>query len=165
MIYDELYKSKLTTAKEAASKIYSIINDPYTIAKNDNMISINTAFSADLLSQVSAESIGYRQYSGTGGQIDYVHGSQMAKGGKSFIAIPSTYTDKDGKPHRRIVLNFPPGTAVTTPRTEVQYIVTEYGCRNLKILNRRDKALALIGLAHPAFRDKLMEQAKYCGLI
>ena len=144
---------------------YRIINDPYTIAKNDNMISINTAFSVDLLSQVSAESIGYRQYSGTGGQIDYVHGSQMAKGGKSFIAIPSTYTDNDGKLQSRIVLNFPAGTAVTTPRTEVQYVVTEYGCRNLKILNRKDKALALIELSHPSFREELKEQAKRCGLI
>jgi 4-hydroxybutyrate CoA-transferase len=129
------------------------------------MISINTAFSVDLLCQVSAESIGYRQYSGTGGQLDYVHGAQMAPCGKSFIAIPSTYTDKKGQLQSRIVLNFPAGTAVTTPRTEVQYVATEYGCVNMKGLSRGDKCRELIRMAHPQFRDQLTEQAKEVGLI
>ena len=101
----------------------------------------------------------------SGGQLDYVHGAQMAERGKSFIAIPSTYTDKKGQLQSRIVLNFPAGTAVTTPRTEVQYVATEYGCVNMKGLSRADKCRELIALAHPQFRPRLFDQAKEVGLI
>ena len=144
---------------------YNYINDLQHIAANDNAVSINSALSVDLLGQVSAESIGFRQYSGTGGQVNFVKGAQMSKGGKSFIAINSSFTDKSGKLRSKICLSFPPGTAVTTPRNEVQYIVTEYGCVNMKMLSRADRALALIGLAHPDFREELKDQAREVGLI
>ena len=144
---------------------YNYINDLQHIAANDNAVSINSALSVDLLGQVSAESIGFRQYSGTGGQVNFVKGSQMSKGGKSFIAINSSFTDSKGKLRSKICLSFPPGTAVTTPRNEVQYVVTEYGCVDLKTLSREGRALALIELAHPAFRDELRDQAREVGLI
>ncbi len=144
---------------------YNCINRLENIAANDNAVSINSALSVDLLGQVSAESIGFRQYSGTGGQVNFVKGAQMSKGGKSFIAINSSYTDKSGKLRSKICLSFPPGTAVTTPRNEVQFVVTEYGCVNLKTLSRAGRALALIELAHPQFRDELRDQAREVGLI
>jgi len=131
------------------------LNDPVNIAKNDNMISINSAVSIDLFGQVSSETVAGRQYSGTGGQLDYVKGAQMSKGGKSFIAVQS----KAGTASR-IVSEFAPGTVVTTPRSEVEYIVTEYGCVNLKPLCMRDRISAMISLAHPDFRPQLREEAK-----
>ena len=143
---------------------YSFVNDPYTIAKNDSMISINTAMSVDLFGQVAADCLAGRQQSAVGGQVDYVRGAQMSKGGKSFIALPSTLENKAGR-SSRIVASFPPGTAVTTARSDVQYVVTEYGCVNLKVLTMDDRARALIGLAHPDYRQELTDQAKALGLL
>ena len=141
------------------------MNNPANIAKNDNMISINTAMSIDLFGQVAAEGMGGRQFSGTGGQGDYVRGAQMAKGGKSFLAFKSTLgTGPDGAPQSRIVPCFPPATIVTTPRSDVQYVVTEYGVVNLKVLTVADRARALIDLAHPDCRAELTAQAKKLGL-
>ncbi|MEA4814060.1 MAG: acetyl-CoA hydrolase/transferase C-terminal domain-containing protein [Oscillospiraceae bacterium] len=143
---------------------YSIVNDPVVIARNDNMISVNTAMSVDLYGQVAADSLGGKQQSAVGGQVDYVRGSQMSKGGKSFIALPSTISGKSGT-SSRIVAAFPSGTAVTTARSDVQYVVTEYGCVNLKPLTMDDRARALISLAHPDFRDELAEGAKKLGIL
>lgn len=144
---------------------YSFVNDPVNIAKNDNMISVNTAMAVDLYGQVAADCLGGKQQSATGGQLDYVRGAQMSKGGKSFIALTSTVTSKSGETSSRIVPSFPAGTAVTTPRSDVQYVATEFGCVNLKVLTMNDRARALIRLAHPDFRDELREQAKRMGLI
>lgn len=143
---------------------FHIINDPVNIAKNDNMISINTAMSVDIFGQVCADNIAGRQYSGTGGQLDFVKGAQMSKGGKSFIAIASTFSDRNGKRHSRIVSRLPFGAAVTTPRSEVQYIVTEYGCINLKPLTMRQRADAMINLAHPDYRQKLRSEVEESGI-
>lgn len=143
---------------------YSYVNCPEVIAKNDGMISVNTAMAVDLYGQVYADCIGGRQQSAIGGQLDYVRGAQMSKGGKSFIALPSTLEEHGGGVSSRIVAAAPPGSAVTTPRSDVQYIVTEHGCVNLKPLTMAQRARALIGLAHPAFRDELTQGAKQMRL-
>ena len=137
----------------------SIINDPVEISKNDNMISINTCIMADLTGQVCSESIGFRQYSGTGGQLDFVRGAAMSKGGKSFLCLSSTRTDKQGKRHSKITVDFPKGAVVTTPRSDVMYIVTEYGIADLYLRSIEDRVHAMISIAHPDFRKELHEQA------
>lgn len=143
----------------------SIINDPVEISKNDNMISINTCIMADLTGQVCSESIGFRQYSGTGGQLDFVRGAAMSKGGKSFLCLSSTRTDKQGKRHSKITVDFPKGAVVTTLRSDVMYIVTEYGIADLYLRSIEDRVHAMISIAHPDFRKELHEQAVQNGLI
>lgn len=143
---------------------FSFVNDPYTIAQNDNMISVNTAMAVDLYGQVAADCLGGKQQSAIGGQVDYVRGAQMSKGGKSFIALTSTLSNRNGVTSR-IVPVFPAGTAVTTSRADVQYVATEFGCVNLKALTMDDRARALISLAHPDYRDELTEEAKKLGLL
>ena len=144
---------------------FPLINDMNLIGRNDNMISINTAMSADLYGAISADNITGRQFSGVGGQLDYVRGAQMSRGGKSIIAMTSTFVDKRGERHSRIVPYFPPYTAVTTPRADVQYLVTEYGCINLKPLLMKDRIRAVISLAHPDFRDQLTACAREAKLL
>lgn len=144
---------------------FTVVNDPRVIAQNDQMISVNTAMAVDLFGQVVADNIAGRQYSCTGGQLDFVRGAQMSKGGKSFIAMTATFLDKTGVLHSRIVPSFAPGTAITTPRSDVQYMVTEYGCVNLKSLSHRGRVQALISLAHPDFRPELTEAARKANLI
>lgn len=129
------------------------VNNPYLIAQNDNMASINSCIEVDLMGQVNSESIGLRQYSGTGGQVDYVQGARMSKGGKSIIAIPSTAA---GGKVSRIVPFLKPGSAVTTSRNDVDYIVTEYGIAHLRGKTLRERAQLLIGVAHPNFKDELL---------
>jgi 4-hydroxybutyrate CoA-transferase len=144
---------------------FTEVNDPVNIARNDNMVSINSAISIDLFGQVSSESVTGRQYSGTGGQLDFVKGAQMSKGGKSYIAIESTFKNLKTGTTSRIVPQFPVGTIVTTPRSEVQYVVTEYGCVNLKHLSMRDRVSAMISLAHPDFRPMLTDEARHAGIL
>ena len=136
----------------------------HNIASNDNMISINAAISVDLTGQVCAESVGHREYSGTGGQLDFVRGASLSKGGCSFIAIPSTTETRNGRVSR-IVLDLIPGSIITTPRTDVQYVVTEYGCVNLMFSNVEDRVKKLISIAHPDYRKDLLLGAKKAGLI
>lgn len=136
-----------------------IVNDPVNIAKNDNMISVNGAVEIDLYGQVSAETIRGIHHSGIGGQVDYVRGAQMSKGGKSIIATESTY-GKGAKRGSRIVADLAPNSVVTTSAADVQYVATEYGCVNLNNKCMRDRALALISIAHPDFRDELLQAAK-----
>lgn len=131
------------------------VNDPNVIAQNDNLVSINSCIEVDLTGQVNAETIGGRQFSGLGGQVDFVRGSQASKGGRSIITMPSTASS--GRVSR-IVPSFAPGAAVTTSRGDVDYIVTEYGVAKLKGRTLRQRALALIAIAHPDFRDALMEE-------
>lgn len=133
------------------------VNNPAVIGKLDNLISINSCIEVDLQGQVNSESMGLRQFSGVGGQVDYVRGAAISKGGKSIMAIPSTARKGTVS---RIVANFAPGTAVTTSRNDVDYIVTEYGTARLMGLSLRERAKALIGIAHPQFRDELEEEWK-----
>lgn len=136
------------------------VNEPVNVAKNDNVVSINNAMEIDLVGQVCSESIGSMQYTGSGGQLDWVIGSQMSKGGKSIIAINSTYKDKSGQLRSKIKPILSPGAVITTPRTYVQYVITEYGVADLKYKSTWERAKALIAIAHPDFRGELMEEAK-----
>lgn len=134
-------------------------NDPQVIGRNDNLVSINNALCMDLTGQVGSESIRHRQYSGTGGQLNFIQGAALSKGGKSIIALNSTWKDSKGNLRSSIVPFMPPGTIVTTPRTEVDYVVTEYGVVNLKYKRVSERINAMISIAHPDFRDQLNHQA------
>lgn len=140
----------------------SYVNNPYVIAKNYKMVSVNTAMGIDLLGQVSSESIGPRQFSGTGGQVDTVTGAIHATGGKSIIAMASTA--KQGT-LSKICLFHAPGTVVTLSRNDVDYVATEYGVVRLGGKTIRERAKLLISIAHPKFRDELTAQAKKMGLL
>ena len=131
------------------------VNDPAVIAQNARMISINSCIEVDLMGQVNAECMGLKQYSGTGGQVDYVRGAARSEGGKSVIAIPSTASR--GKVSRIVPL-LSTGAAVTTSRNDVDYIVTEYGIAKLRGKTLRERAAALIAIAHPDFREELWEE-------
>jgi len=133
-------------------------NLPHNIMRNDDVISINNTTQIDLQGQAASESDGHRHISGTGGQLQFVRGAYASRGGKSFICLASTY-DKRGERRSRIVLNLTPGNIVTTPRSDVMYIVTEYGIVNLKGKSVAERALALIGIAHPDFREQLEREA------
>jgi 4-hydroxybutyrate CoA-transferase len=141
------------------------VNNPDIIAMNDNLISVNTALMIDLTGQVAAESIGTKQYSGSGGQVNFVHGARKSKGGRSIIALKSTYTNKEGTLYSKIVPTLPAGTIVTTSRNDVQYIVTEYGAVNLRYESIEKRTKKLISIAHPDFRDEMTFEAKKIGLI
>ncbi len=127
-------------------------NDPSIIGRNDNMISINSALQVDFTGQVVSDTIGLRQYSGTGGQVDFVRGTSIAKGGRSILAFPSTAAKGTLS---KIVPVIDTGACVTTLRTDVHYIVTEYGIADLRGRSVSQRAKALIGIAHPDFRDQL----------
>jgi 4-hydroxybutyrate CoA-transferase len=131
-------------------------NDPRRIARNDNMVAINSALEVDLTGQVGSDSIGTYFYSGIGGQVDFLRGASYAKGGKPIIALPST---AKGGTISRIVPMLHPGTGVVTSRGLVRYVVTEYGVAYLHGKSIRKRAQALIEIAHPKFREKLYE---YC---
>ncbi|NCC69534.1 MAG: 4-hydroxybutyrate--acetyl-CoA CoA transferase, partial [Clostridia bacterium] len=133
------------------------VNDPSTIAKHPNFMSINAALEVDFFGQVCAESIGTRHVSGTGGQVDYVRGAISSKGGKSFIAFPSTA--KNGT-LSKIVPTLTPGAIVTTGKNDVDCIVTEYGIAKLRGRTLSQRVKALIAIAHPKFRDELTYAAK-----
>lgn len=133
-------------------------NSPHLIMRNDRVISINNTTQIDLQGQAASESDGHRHISGTGGQLQFVRGAYASKGGKSFICLSSTYC-KQGEPRSRIVLNLTPGNIVTTPRSDVMYVVTEYGMVNLKGKSVAERAKALISIAHPDFREHLERQA------
>ena len=133
-------------------------NAPDVIRRNDRMVSINNTTQVDLQGQAASESDGHRHLSGTGGQLQFVRGAYASKGGRSFICLSSTY-DKRGERRSRIVLRLTPGNVVTTPRTDVMFVVTEYGLANLKGKSVPERAQALIGIAHPDFREPLEREA------
>ncbi len=139
-------------------------NDVHVISQLDNFISINNAVDMDLFGQVNAESAGVKHISGTGGQLDFVMGAYLSKGGKSFICMSSSFQDKEGNLKSRIVPTLTNGSICTDPRSTVQYIVTEYGMVNLKGLATWQRAEALIGIAHPDFRDQLIADAEKMGI-
>lgn len=135
----------------------SYINKPANIAKNNNMVSINSAIEVDLSGQIVADSIGYQFYSGIGGQVDFVEGASKSIGGKPIIALPSTA--KKGT-ISRIVANVSEGAGVVTARGDVHYVVTEFGVANLRGKSVRERALELIRVAHPSFREDLLQQIR-----
>ena len=135
------------------------VNAPETIGKLDNMISINNCIAVDLYGQVCAESAGLRHISGTGGQLDYLTGAAMSKGGKAFICMTSSFVDKAGARRSRILPHFG-GDIVTDPRSQAYYIVTEYGAVNLAGRSTWERAELLVSIAHPDFREDLIAAAE-----
>jgi itaconate CoA-transferase len=140
----------------------SYVNDPAVIARNDRMVSINSVLEVDLQGQANAEYLDGSQYSGTGGQLDYVRGAYNSPGGKSILAFYATARKGEVS---RIVPRFAEGTVVTTPRMDVHWLVTEHGAVNLKGKSTRERALDIINLAHPAFRDSLLREAENMRLV
>jgi butyryl-CoA:acetate CoA-transferase len=136
-------------------------NDPYNMALNDNMMSINNCIEMDLFGQVCAEASGTRQLSGTGGQLDFLTGAHMSRGGKAFICMSSSFTDKKtGETKSRIVPRMREGSITTDPRNQAMYIVTEYGIVNLAGRSTWEIAESLISIAHPKTRDGLIAEAE-----
>jgi acetyl-CoA hydrolase len=131
------------------------INDPFVISRNDRMVAINSAIEIDLTGQICADSIGTKLYSGVGGQLDFIYGASRSKGGVPIIALPSTAKD-----FSRIVLTLKVGAGVVTTRNHVYYVITEYGVANLYGKTIRERAQALINIAHPKFREELTKEAK-----
>lgn len=131
------------------------VNDPFVISQNDRMVAINSAIEIDLTGQICADSIGTKLYSGVGGQLDFIYGASRSKGGVPIIALPSTAKD-----FSRIVPTLKKGAGVVTSRNHIRYVVTEYGVANLYSKTIRERAQALINVAHPKFRDKLTYEAK-----
>ena len=140
----------------------SYTNHPSIIARNDNMISVNSVLEVDLFGQANAEFMGGQQFSGTGGQLDFVRGAFDAKGGKSILAFHATA--KKGK-ISRIVPRLEEGVMVTTPRNDTHFLATEFGTANLKGMSTRQRALAIIDLAHPDFREELLMAAEEMYII
>ncbi len=132
------------------------INDPYVIGQNDRVVAINSAIQVDLMGQVVADTLGPVQFTGIGGQVDFVRGAARSRDGKAIIALPSTA--KKGAVSR-IVAALDPGTAVTTMRADVDYVVTEHGIAHLRGKGLRDRAEALLAIAHPAFHDQIRDEA------
>lgn len=143
-----------------ASYPVNYINDPKIVSLNEKVVAVNNAVEIDLYSQVCSESAGTRQVSGTGGQLDFIFGAFGSKGGKGIIGLSSTYTDREGKKHSRIVPTLSTGAIVTLPRSLVQYVATEFGMAQLKGKSTYERAKALIGIAHPDFREDLMKEAE-----
>ena len=134
------------------------VNDPFVIAQNDNMVSINTTLQVDLSGQVCSESIGNRQYSGTGGAFDFAYGALHAKGGRGIVAMPST---AKGGQVSRISAMLSEGAMVSITRNAVDNIVTEFGVAPMRGRTLRERAKNLINIAHPDFRDQLRKEAEY----
>ena len=135
------------------------VNDPSVIAQMDNFISLNSCVSVDLYGQISSESAGLRQISGTGGQVDFLTGAAMSRGGKAFICVASSRVGKDGVRRSNIVPHFN-GEIITSPRAQAYYIATENGVVNLAGRSTWERAEGLIGLAHPDFREELIRAAE-----
>ena len=133
------------------------INDPNIIGENDNMVSLNSALSIDLLGQAAADMMGPNQYGGIGGQVDFIRGCRRSKGGRSVLALASA--SSDGK-RSRIVPTLEPGQAVTTSRQDIDYVITEYGIAHLRAKTMKERARMLIDIAAPQFRDQLRQDFK-----
>jgi acyl-CoA hydrolase len=138
------------------------VNDPFIIAQHDKMVGINVGLEIDLTGQVCADSLGYKFYSGIGGQVDFIRGCARSRGGKPIIAMPSTAKDDTVS---RIVATLTEGAGVVTTRGDVHYVVTEYGIAYLHGKSIRERVLSLINIAHPKFRKELVQAAKFQGYV
>lgn len=154
-LYDYLHNNP-----ECMSAPVDYTNDIRSISALDNFMSINNAVDVDLFGQVNAESAGIKHISGAGGQLDFVLGAYLSKGGKSFICCSSTFKGKDDSLQSRIVPTLNPGSIVTDTRANIHYLVTEFGKVNLKGLTTWQKCEAIISVAHPDFRDQLISEAE-----
>ncbi len=164
-LYDYIHDNPAVAILDGA-----YVNDPYTIMQNDNQVSINTTIEVDITGQCCSESIGSRQFSGTGGQSDTAVGAQKSKGGRSIIALYSTAMVKNPKTGEReetskIVCQLKSGAAVSLSRNDVDYLVTEYGCVSLRGTGLAERARRIISVAHPAFRQQLTEEAIALGIL
>lgn len=154
-LYDFLHNNPTVLFKSC-----TFSNDPWTIAKNNKFVSINATLEIDLTGQCCSESVGHVQFSGSGGQAETVQGSQMSPGGKSILAMHATYTDREGKLRSKIVPFLAKGAVVTTSRNDVDYVVTEYGIAWLRGLNVKHRVQELVKIAHPDFRQWLLDEAE-----
>lgn len=152
-MYDAITRNPLFQCNPVA-----YTNLPHVIMQNDKVVSINNTTQIDLQGQACSESDGHRHLTGTGGQLQFVRGAYASRGGKSFMLLSSTY-ERKGVRKSRIVLNLTPGNIVTTPRSDIMFVVTEYGMTNLKGKSVTERARALIALAHPDFREGLEREA------
>ena len=141
-----------------------LINQPHIVMQNDRVASINNTTQMDLQGQAASESAGHRHISGTGGQSQFVRGAYASAGGKSFICMSSAY-ERRGVRASRIVVDLTPGNVVTATRSDIMYVVTEYGIVNLKGKSVPARAQAMISIAHPDFRDELEREARGHGLL
>jgi acyl-CoA hydrolase len=139
-----------------------VTNDPSVAGLNDNLIAINATMQVDMIGQCGSESLGPMPYSGTGGQADFVRAANRSQNGKAFIVLPSTAKDDTIS---RIVPKLTEGTHITTSKNDVNYVVTEYGVAQLRGKSAKQRAQALIAIAHPKFRDELTEQARKAKLL
>ncbi len=139
-------------------------NLPGSVARNDNVFSVNSTGQMDLQGQAASEADGYRHFSGTGGQLGFVRAAYESQGGRGFLCMPSTY-EKHGQRKSRVVAGLSPGTIVTVPRTDVMHVATEYGMVCLKGKSVAERAQAMISIAHPDFREELEREAYDNGLI
>jgi acyl-CoA hydrolase len=155
----ELYRW-LDQNSDAVSYPVDYINAPEVIASNEKMICINSALEVDLYGQTCAESVGVRNISGSGGQLDFLTGAFLSPGGKGFICLTSTFVTKEGQIKSRIVPTMSGGSIITDPRSQAFYIVTEYGAVNLAGLSTWERAEKIISIAHPMFREELICDAE-----
>lgn len=143
----------------------SWVNDPRIASQNDNLCCVNGTLMVDLTGQACSESIGHTPISGTGGQLDYAIAADLSKGGKNFLCLHSALQGKDGKLESRIVSKFPEGTVVTTPRSLMNYVVTEYGIVDLRDKSIPERVKLMISIAHPDLREQLHKEAVEAGLL
>ena len=156
-LYDFMHRNPMLEMHPA-----NITNDPALAGLNDRLVAINATLQIDLLGQCGSESLGSKPFSGTGGQSDFVRAANRSRGGQAFIVLPSTARDDTIS---RIVPVLAPGTHVTTSKNDVDHVVTEYGVAQLRGRSARERARALIGIAHPHFRAALTAQAGAQGLL
>ena len=158
-LYDFLhYNSNILSAP------MTYTNDPAVIKQHEKFVSINSCISMDLYGQVCSESAGTRHISGTGGQLDFVTGAFESPGGKAFLTMKSYNKGKDGVMRSNILPKFTDGSIITTPRTQAPFMVTEQGIANLTGKTTWERAEAIIGIAHPDFRDDLIKAAEAQGI-
>ena len=136
------------------------VHNPRVMEKISNYISINGGVQLDLMGQENAESVGIRQLSGTGGQLDFLEGAFLSKGGAGYICIESSRVDKKGVRHSNILPTIPAGSTISAPRGLIQNVATEFGVAHLTGLSLRERAEAMISVAHPDFRDEMREYAE-----
>lgn len=146
------------------SRAVDYTNLPHLVARNDNVVAVNSTGQMDLQGQAASEASGHRHFSGTGGQLGFVRAAYQSEGGRAILCMPSTY-DKRGERKSRVVCELPPGTAVTVPRTDVMHVATEFGMVCLKGKSVAERAKAMISIAHPDFREGLEREAYEKGLI